>query len=30
MTRKELVDIICPINVASVWMPRWFYRKLHF
>jgi len=24
MTQKELMDIICPINVASVWMPRWF------
>jgi len=24
MTQKELLDIICPINVASVWMTRWF------
>ena len=23
MTPKELIDIICPINIASVWMPRW-------
>jgi hypothetical protein len=25
MFRKELMDIICPINVASVWMPQWFF-----
>jgi len=29
MTRKEFMAIICPINIASVWMPRWFYRKQH-
>jgi hypothetical protein len=23
MTRKKFMDIICPINVASVWMSRW-------
>jgi len=27
MTRKELMDIICPINVSSVWMPRWPLNK---
>jgi len=25
MTRKELMDIICPIKICKCWMPRWFY-----
>jgi len=29
MTREEFMVIICARNIASVWMPRWFYRKLH-
>jgi len=24
MTRKELMDVICLVHVASVWMPRCF------
>ena len=25
MTRKELMNIICPIKFCKCWIPRWFY-----
>jgi len=25
MTRKELIDIICPLNFVYVGMPQWFF-----